>query len=179
MLTIIGRLWVLIFLPFTLSKGFMVIMYHSNNARANNLVKLSFSNFVMLRRNYCLLLNIMFRLPPTLLHSMPVKQKPVNSGVVKSIAGSNRCYYPGPQPHLHPDHLQPTNFQTSGGPIERRHQVSVFLSFLKILYLFIFRGRGAEEEGEGEKHRCVRETSISCLSHTPNWGPGPQPRHVP
>ena len=25
----------------------------------------------------------------------------------------------------------------------------------------------------------MRETSIGCLLHTPNWGPGLQPRHVP
>ena len=50
--------------------------------------------------------------------------------------------------------------------------------FLRI-YLFSFRERGREGEREGEKHRCVRDTWISCLSHNPNWGPGPQPRHVP
>ena len=26
---------------------------------------------------------------------------------------------------------------------------------------------------------CAREILFSYLSHTPNWGPGPQPRHVP
>ena len=26
---------------------------------------------------------------------------------------------------------------------------------------------------------CKRETSTGCLLHTPSWGPGPQPRHVP
>ena len=25
----------------------------------------------------------------------------------------------------------------------------------------------------------MRDTSTSCLLHAPNWGPGPQPRHVP
>ena len=34
-------------------------------------------------------------------------------------------------------------------------------------------------EGKGRRNR-GRETSIcSCLSHTPYWRPGPQPRHVP
>ena len=36
------------------------------------------------------------------------------------------------------------------------------------------------ERGEGKRKR-RRETSlcmISCLSHTPNWGPGPQPRQM-
>ena len=46
-------------------------------------------------------------------------------------------------------------------------------------YLFISRERGREGKREGEKHRCVRETSVSCLSHTPNWGPGLESRHVP
>ena len=49
--------------------------------------------------------------------------------------------------------------------------LTVFLIFLKIL--FIFREREREGEREGEKHPCVRETWIGC------WGPGPQPRHVP
>ena len=44
----------------------------------------------------------------------------------------------------------------------------------KRFYLFIFRKMGRE----GEKHWCVRDTSTGCLSHTPNQGPGLQPRHV-
>ena len=52
--------------------------------------------------------------------------------------------------------------------------------FLKaFLYLFIFRELGREGEREGEKHQCVRETSINCLSHAPNQGPGALPRYVP
>ena len=39
------------------------------------------------------------------------------------------------------------------------------LSFFFPKILFIFRERGREGEREGEKHWCVRETSISCLSH--------------
>ena len=39
--------------------------------------------------------------------------------------------------------------------------------------------RAREGEGEWEKHWCVRETSVCCLSHSPNWRPGLQPRHVP
>ena len=36
----------------------------------------------------------------------------------------------------------------------------------------IFRGEGGRKRG--------RETSMcGCLSHTPHWGPGLQPRHVP
>ena len=44
---------------------------------------------------------------------------------------------------------------------------------------FTFRERGKEGEREGEKQQCARDTAISCLSHNPNWGPVPQPRHVP
>ena len=47
------------------------------------------------------------------------------------------------------------------------------LEFLKKDYLFIFK------EGKGGRKR-GRETSMcGCLSRTPYWGPGPQPRHVP
>ena len=34
-------------------------------------------------------------------------------------------------------------------------------------------------EGEREGEKRVRETLTSCPWHTPYWGPGPQPRHVP
>ena len=56
---------------------------------------------------------------------------------------------------------------------------SDYFSFKKIFYLSIFRERGREGKRGGVKHRCVRNTLISCLSHAPNWRPGPQPRHVP
>ena len=50
--------------------------------------------------------------------------------------------------------------------------------FFKRFYLLIFRkGKGKEEERE--RNINMRETSISCLLHIPNWGPGPQPRHEP
>ena len=54
-----------------------------------------------------------------------------------------------------------------------------FFFYFKIFYLFTFTERGREGEREGEKHQRVRDTSISYLSSVPNWGPGPQPRHVP
>ena len=41
------------------------------------------------------------------------------------------------------------------------------------MYLFS-RERGREEEKEGEKHQCVVASHMA-----PNWGPRPQPRHVP
>ena len=44
---------------------------------------------------------------------------------------------------------------------------------------FISTERGKEGEREGEKHRCVGETSIGYLSHTPNGAPGLKPRYVP
>ena len=44
--------------------------------------------------------------------------------------------------------------------------------FLLRFYLFLERGREGKKRG--------RETSMcGCLSYTPYWGPGPQPRHVP
>ena len=43
----------------------------------------------------------------------------------------------------------------------------------------LFLERGGEGERKGERHQCVRDTSIGCLSHVPYWPPGPQPRHVP
>ena len=44
---------------------------------------------------------------------------------------------------------------------------------LKEKILFIFGERGRKGERERKKHQCVRETSVSCFSHGPNWGPGP------
>ena len=49
----------------------------------------------------------------------------------------------------------------------------------KKFYLFIFREWGKEGEREGEKHPCARQTSTYCFLHTPNQGPGLQPRYVP
>ena len=43
-----------------------------------------------------------------------------------------------------------------------------------LIYLLVERG-----EREGETYQCVRDTSIGCFSHAPNWEPGLQPRHVP
>ena len=51
----------------------------------------------------------------------------------------------------------------------------VYLNFLRRFYLFIY----FQTEGKWERKR-GRETSVcGCLSHAPNWGPGPQPRRVP
>ena len=48
----------------------------------------------------------------------------------------------------------------------------------KRFYLLIFRVR--ERQGEKEGNINERDTSMcGCLSHTPHWGSGPQPRHVP
>ena len=55
--------------------------------------------------------------------------------------------------------------------------ISLQLNFFQdFIYSFLEGGK----EGEKGRETCSRETSIGCLSHTPNWvGPGPQPRHVP
>ena len=45
--------------------------------------------------------------------------------------------------------------------------------FLKKILFISFQGK---EKG-GRKRS--RETSVGCLSHPPNWGPVPQPSHVP
>ena len=53
----------------------------------------------------------------------------------------------------------------------------LFFFFFKIfIYLFLERGKGGRKRG---KHQCVRETPASCLSHAPNWGPGPNPGMCP
>ena len=59
-------------------------------------------------------------------------------------------------------------------------KIQVFYSFLKKrfdLVIFLERGKERGKRG-GEKHLCVREISISCLSHALNWGPNPQHRHL-
>ena len=58
--------------------------------------------------------------------------------------------------------------------------ITSLLFFLKnIFHLFTFRERGREGKREGGKHQCVRDTLVGSLSHTPNWGAGPQPGHEP
>ena len=69
----------------------------------------------------------------------------------------NRCLTNG---SFHDDSCYPVSFLT--------------LKFFKGFIYLCFRERGWEGE-----HQWARETLISCLSHTPNWGPGPQPRLVP
>ena len=56
---------------------------------------------------------------------------------------------------------------------------NLFCLLKKRFHLFTFKEMGREGEIKEEKHRYVRDTSTGCLSHAPNWGPGPQPRHVP
>ena len=57
----------------------------------------------------------------------------------------------------------PSNFQA----------YNTVFKFFKFIYLW------REGEREGEKHWCAIETLMGYLSHTPNQGPGPQPRQVP
>ena len=51
-------------------------------------------------------------------------------------------------------------------------QLFFFAIKKKILFVYFSREKGKEGETEGEKQ-------MDCLSHTPNWGPGLQLRHVP
>ena len=51
------------------------------------------------------------------------------------------------------------------------------LPFLKKDFTYLLLEKGGGRERDGEKH--VRDTLIGCLLHTPNWGLGTQPRHVP
>ena len=67
------------------------------------------------------------------------------------------------------------DFSALAGWIEREPYSFFFFRF----YLFIFRERRREGERGGEKYTCAREILIGCLSHTPKWGPDPQPRRVP
>ena len=53
-------------------------------------------------------------------------------------------------------------------------RILAFINFLKdFIHLCLDREEGREGGREGEKHQC------GCLSLTPYWGPGLQPRHVP
>ena len=46
-----------------------------------------------------------------------------------------------------------------------------FVSFLKILFIYLERGEGEEKEREN--------INVWLPLMCPYWGPGPQPRHVP
>ena len=70
-----------------------------------------------------------------------------------------------------------------GGEGERereRHQfvvppIHAFIGWLFFKILFVFReGKRGRETSMFERY-----INCGCLSHTPSWGPGPQPRHVP
>ena len=63
-------------------------------------------------------------------------------------------------------------------PIGWQPLIYLFFIYFKEDFIY-FERKGREGEREGEKHWCATETSINCLSHSPNRGPGPQPRHVP
>ena len=52
------------------------------------------------------------------------------------------------------------------------HWLAIVLAVV-FFFLNLFLERGREGERVGEKHQCV------VAAHTRNWGPGPQPRHVP
>ena len=68
---------------------------------------------------------------------------------------------------------------SSCGILQSRQQCTRISVSLYLCQHLLFSERGGEGERNGEKHQCVRDTLISCLSYHPNWGPGLQPRHVP
>ena len=48
-----------------------------------------------------------------------------------------------------------------------------------LILLFCFNISFIFREGEGGRKREGETSMCGCLSHTPHWEPGPQPRHVP
>ena len=51
-------------------------------------------------------------------------------------------------------------------------------NFINILFILFFLERGKGREKWRETTMCKRNKT-SCFLHTPIWGPGPQPRHLP
>ena len=90
-----------------------------------------------------------------------------NRRVARSIPCQGTCLGCGFRPRLGACERQLIDVSLS----YRYSSPSLPLS-LKINNIFL-------KQREGEKHHCVKGTSISCLSHAPNQGPGLQPRHVP
>ena len=58
------------------------------------------------------------------------------------------------------------------------HSCTFSKIFKDFIYLFLERGEGRKKERERNINACMRDTSTSCHSHAPNWGPGLKPRHV-
>ena len=81
---------------------------------------------------------------------------------------------PGPQPR----HLPWLGIELATLWFTGRHLIH-WVTPAKANFVLFFRERVRVGERRGEKHRYVRETGIGCLLHAPNWGPGPQPGHVP
>ena len=55
--------------------------------------------------------------------------------------------------------------------------LDILFFFFQILFNHFQRGEGRERERE--RSTDVQQTSLPSLSPAPNWGSGPQPRHVP
>ena len=72
----------------------------------------------------------------------------------------------------------PCQWTDMGNTCTHSHTEFSFFFFFLRFDLFILERREGKEK-ERERNICARDTQIHCLSHAPNWGPGPQPRHVP
>ena len=55
---------------------------------------------------------------------------------------------------------------------EVRNTINIRLKFFFYRFYLFERGKRRERVREGEKHQAV------ASQHTPNWGPGWEPRHV-
>ena len=56
---------------------------------------------------------------------------------------------------------------------QSRNPINTCVFFFKTLFILFFR------EGKGERKRGKETSMCGCSLHTPYWGPGRQPRHVP
>ena len=77
----------------------------------------------------------------------------------------------------HPVHVL-WRFKTAAFKETNKGSPWFFKMFLLEDFIYLFLGRGEGRDKERESNVVVWERN-SCLSHAPNWGPDPPPRHVP